>query len=112
VISRGKLTRLVPVENAAMEDRSIIQWDKDDIEALGMLKIDVLALGMLSMVRRALDMISESAARHSSCRTFLPRTRRPTTCCATATAWACSRWNRARRCRCCRACGRSASTTW
>ncbi|VWC12098.1 putative DNA polymerase subunit alpha [Burkholderia diffusa] len=59
VISRGKLTRLVPVENAAMEDRSIIQWDKDDIEALGILKIDVLALGMLSMVRRALDMIWE-----------------------------------------------------
>ncbi|ABX19922.1 error-prone DNA polymerase [Burkholderia multivorans] len=59
VISRGKLTRLVPVENAAMEDRTIIQWDKDDIEALGILKIDVLALGMLSMVRRALDMISE-----------------------------------------------------
>ncbi|MDR6502240.1 DNA polymerase III alpha subunit [Burkholderia ambifaria] len=59
MISRGKLTRLVPVENAAMEDRTIIQWDKDDIEALGILKIDVLALGMLSMVRRALDMISE-----------------------------------------------------
>ncbi|KWN65902.1 error-prone DNA polymerase [Burkholderia stagnalis] len=59
VISRGKLTRLVPVENAAMENRTIIQWDKDDIEALGILKIDVLALGMLSMVRRALDMISE-----------------------------------------------------
>ncbi|KWK68831.1 error-prone DNA polymerase [Burkholderia ubonensis] len=59
VISRGKLTRLVPVENAAMDDRTIIQWDKDDIESLGILKIDILALGMLSMVRRALDMISE-----------------------------------------------------
>ncbi|KVK86633.1 error-prone DNA polymerase [Burkholderia sp. MSMB1498] len=59
VICRGKLTRLVPVENATIEDRTIIQWDKDDIEALGILKIDVLALGMLSMVRRALDMISE-----------------------------------------------------
>ena len=59
VISRGKLTRLVPVENAAMEDRTIIQFDKDDIAALGILKVDVLALGMLSMVRRALDMISE-----------------------------------------------------
>lgn len=59
MISRGKLTRLVPVENAAMDDRTIIQWDKDDIEALGILKIDVLALGMLSMARRALDMISE-----------------------------------------------------
>ncbi|WP_201698510.1 error-prone DNA polymerase [Paraburkholderia hiiakae] len=59
VISRSKLSRLVPIENAAMVDRSIIQWDKDDIEALGLLKIDVLALGMLSAVRRALDLISE-----------------------------------------------------
>ncbi|MBK3824264.1 error-prone DNA polymerase, partial [Paraburkholderia aspalathi] len=59
VISRGKLSRLVPIENAAMVDRSIIQWDKDDIEALGLLKIDVLALGMLSAIRRALDIISE-----------------------------------------------------
>ncbi|OXI28309.1 error-prone DNA polymerase [Burkholderia sp. AU16741] len=59
VISRGKLTRLVPVENAAMDDRSIIQWDKDDVEALGIMKVDCLALGMLSMVRKALEMISE-----------------------------------------------------
>ncbi|WP_028232725.1 error-prone DNA polymerase [Paraburkholderia mimosarum] len=59
VISRGKLSRLVPIENAAMADRSIIQWDKDDIEALGLLKIDVLALGMLSAVRRALELMSE-----------------------------------------------------
>ncbi|CAB3723943.1 Error-prone DNA polymerase [Paraburkholderia phenoliruptrix] len=59
VISRGKLSRLVPIENAAMADRSIIQWDKDDIEALGLLKIDVLALGMLSAIRRALDIIAE-----------------------------------------------------
>lgn len=59
VISRGKLTRLVPVENAAMVDRSAIQWDKDDLEALGLLKIDVLALGMLSAIRRTLDIVSE-----------------------------------------------------
>ncbi|USU18856.1 error-prone DNA polymerase [Paraburkholderia fungorum] len=59
VISRGKLTRLVPVENAAMRDRSVIEWDKDDLEALGLLKIDVLALGMLSAIRRALDIVSE-----------------------------------------------------
>jgi error-prone DNA polymerase len=59
VISRGKLTRLVPVENAAMADRSVIEWDKDDLEALGLLKIDVLALGMLSAIRRALDIVSE-----------------------------------------------------
>lgn len=59
VISRGKLTRLVPAENAAMEDRSVIEWDKDDLEALGLLKIDVLALGMLSAIRRTLDIVSE-----------------------------------------------------
>ncbi|SEB16915.1 error-prone DNA polymerase [Paraburkholderia sartisoli] len=59
VISRGKLTRLVPVENAAMADRSVIQWDKDDLESLGLLKVDVLALGMLSAIRRTLDLISD-----------------------------------------------------
>jgi error-prone DNA polymerase len=59
VISRGKLTRLVPVENAAMVDRSVIQWDKDDLESLGLLKVDVLALGMLSAIRRTLDLVSE-----------------------------------------------------
>lgn len=59
VISRTKLSRLVPIENAAMDGRTIIQWDKDDIEALGILKIDILALGMLSMVRGALELISE-----------------------------------------------------
>ena len=58
VISRGKLTRLVPVENAAMADRSVIEWDKDDLESLGLLKIDVLALGMLSAIRRMLDFAS------------------------------------------------------
>ncbi|MBU6494194.1 MAG: error-prone DNA polymerase, partial [Burkholderiales bacterium] len=59
VISRTKLSRLVPIENAAMENRTVIQWDKDDIDALGILKVDILALGMLSMVRRALELISE-----------------------------------------------------
>ena len=57
VISRGPLARLVPIENAAMENRTVIQWDKNDIEALGLLKVDVLALGMLSAVRRALDLL-------------------------------------------------------
>ncbi len=56
VIARGKLSRLVPIENAAMADRSVIQWDKDDLDALGLLKVDILALGMLSAIRRALDL--------------------------------------------------------
>jgi error-prone DNA polymerase len=57
VISRGPLSQLVPVENAAMPDRSIIQWDKDDLETLGLLKVDVLALGMLSAIKRAFGFI-------------------------------------------------------
>lgn len=58
VISRDKLCRIVPIENAAMPDRRIIQWDKDDLAAVGLMKIDVLALGMLSAIRRTLDLVS------------------------------------------------------
>ncbi len=59
VISRGPLCRLVPIENAAMADRSVVQWDKDDLDAMGLLKVDILALGMLSVIRRALEYVSE-----------------------------------------------------
>jgi len=59
VIARGLLERMVPVENAAMKDRTVIQWDKDDLDAMGLLKVDCLALGMLSAIRRALAMVSE-----------------------------------------------------
>ncbi|NVM90859.1 error-prone DNA polymerase [Variovorax sp. SG517] len=55
VLTHTKLTRLVPVEKASMKDRSVIQWEKDDLEAMGMLKVDVLALGMLSAIRRGLE---------------------------------------------------------
>jgi error-prone DNA polymerase len=57
VLTRGPLVEVVPVGNAAMEDRTFIEWDKDDIAALGLLKIDVLALGMLSCIRRAFELI-------------------------------------------------------
>src|SRR6185437_1368187 len=57
VITEGRLDELVPVENAAMEDRTVICWDKDDIDALGILKVDVLALGMLTCLRRAFDLM-------------------------------------------------------
>jgi len=57
VISRGPLAELVPIENATMQDRTVIQWDKDDLETLGLLKVDVLALGMLSAIRRALEFV-------------------------------------------------------
>jgi len=77
VISQDKLSRLVPIENAAMEERSVIQWDKDDLEELGLLKVDVLALGMLSALRRAFDLVS---ARRGEIFTMqdVPREDRPT----------------------------------
>lgn len=59
VITRGRLDELCPVENAAMADRTIIEWDKDDIDVLGMLKIDILALGMLSCIRRAFGLLKD-----------------------------------------------------
>ena len=59
VLTQGLLTRLVPVEPASMAGRSIIQWDKDDLDAMGLLKVDVLALGMLSALRRALDTLAQ-----------------------------------------------------
>jgi error-prone DNA polymerase len=57
VISRGPLAELVPIENAAMPERTVIQWDKNDLEELGLLKVDVLALGMLTAIRKALAML-------------------------------------------------------
>jgi error-prone DNA polymerase len=58
IIADEPVWTLVPIENASMEDRTIVQWDKDDIEALGLLKVDVLALGMLTAIRKSTDMIS------------------------------------------------------
>ncbi len=58
IISQGDLSHLVPIENAAMVDRTIIQWDKDDLESLGLLKVDVLALGMLSAIHKAIDLVN------------------------------------------------------
>lgn len=59
VISEGPLSALVPIENAAMADRTVIQWDKDDLATLGLLKVDILALGMLTAIRRAFSLIQE-----------------------------------------------------
>ncbi len=58
VITEGRLDELVPIENAAMEDRTVICWDKDDIDTLGILKVDVLALGMLTCIRKGFDLLA------------------------------------------------------
>ena len=63
VISAGPLSRLVPIENAAMEDRTVIPWDKDDLDELGLLKVDVLGLGMLSAIRRSFELIESHSGR-------------------------------------------------
>ena len=59
VITEGRLDELVPIENATMEDRTVICWDKDDIDALGILKVDVLSLGMLTCIRKAFELIAQ-----------------------------------------------------
>jgi error-prone DNA polymerase len=63
VITRGPLSELAPIENAAMADRTVIEWDKDDLDALGILKIDVLALGMLTCIRKAFALIEQHDGR-------------------------------------------------
>ncbi|MBH3447459.1 error-prone DNA polymerase [Pseudomonas putida] len=64
VISQQPLDQLVPVENAAMAERTVIQWDKDDLDMVGLLKVDVLALGMLSALRRCFDLLQRHRGQH------------------------------------------------
>ena len=64
VITAGRLDEMCPVENAAMADRTIIEWDKDDIDKIGMLKIDVLALGMLTCIRKAFHLLGDWKGEH------------------------------------------------
>jgi error-prone DNA polymerase len=77
VIARGRLDELVPIENAAMPDRTVIEWDKDDLDALGLLKVDVLGLGMLSAIRRAFQLVNDfggsAAAPGELCLATVPR---------------------------------------
>ncbi len=63
VITQGPLCELVPIENAAMPDRTVIEWDKDDLDALGILKVDCLALGMLTAIRKAFGLIEKHEGR-------------------------------------------------
>ena len=59
VLTRGRLDELVPIGNAAMAERTFIEWDKDDIDALGLMKVDILALGMLTCIRKAFDLMRD-----------------------------------------------------
>ncbi len=64
ILTQGPLTQTVPIGNGAMPERSFIEWDKDDIEALGILKVDVLALGMLTCIKKCLDLLADHHDRH------------------------------------------------
>ncbi len=66
VITRGPLEEMVPIANAAMADRTVIEWDKDDLDALGILKIDILALGMLTCIRKGFDLLARHYGRRVS----------------------------------------------
>ncbi len=66
VMTRGPLCELVPIENAAMDDRTVIEWDKDDIDAMGMLKVDCLGLGMLTCIRKALALLEQTGVTGSA----------------------------------------------
>jgi DNA-directed DNA polymerase III PolC len=72
IITEGRLDELCPVENATMEDRTIIPWDKDDIDTLKILKIDILALGMLSCIRKAFDLLDQHHHQRFSLATLPP----------------------------------------
>ena len=74
VLTEDRLDDLVPIEPAAMADRQVIEWDKDDIDALRFMKVDVLGLGMLGCMRRAFDLLAE----HRGCDWIWPRSRRRT----------------------------------
>lgn len=91
VITKGRLDELCPIENAAMEDRTVIEWDKDDIDALGILKVDVLGLGMLTCLRKAFDLLKAHRGQSLTPPASRPRMRRPMRCCKSPMRWACFR---------------------
>ncbi|GAW34139.1 error-prone DNA polymerase [Roseovarius sp. A-2] len=72
IITEGRLDELVPIENASMADRTVICWDKDDIDALGILKVDVLALGMLTCIRKAFDLLHDHRGQAHTLATLPP----------------------------------------
>ncbi|MCC7507961.1 MAG: error-prone DNA polymerase [Planctomycetes bacterium] len=71
VMTRGRLDELVPIENARMPDRSVIEWDKDDIDTLGILKVDILSLGMLTAIRKCFAMVESHGGRSFNLATCL-----------------------------------------
>jgi error-prone DNA polymerase len=72
VMTQGPLCEMVPIENAAMEDRTVIEWDKDDLDELGILKVDCLCLGMLTAIHKGFDLVREHHGRELTLATIPP----------------------------------------
>jgi error-prone DNA polymerase len=91
VMSRGPLCESVPIENAAMDDRTVIEWDKDDLDAVGMFKVDVLALGMLTALAKGFKMVGDirPADPPLGLHTIPPEDPAVYAMAATPTPWAC-----------------------
>ena len=111
VLTDRPVGEVVPIEHARMENRTVIQWDKDDAAWMGLVKFDLLGLGMLAALQYCFDLIRASTGEEWALRRSPRRSRRSTTCCARPTRSGCSRWSRAPRWGCCRACSRAGSTT-
>jgi error-prone DNA polymerase len=101
VLTRERLDETVPIHNGAMPDRTFLEWDKDDIDALGMLKVDVLALGMLTAIRKSFDLIERHYGRTLTLATVPAEDAGVYVCSPGPTRWA-FRSSPERRCRCCR----------
>jgi DNA polymerase III alpha subunit len=98
ILTERPLTETVPIGNGAMPDRSFIEWDKDDIDALGILKVDILALGMLTCIRKCFDLISAHYGQtYDAGHRARRRIRASMTCSARATRSASFRWKAGRR---------------
>jgi error-prone DNA polymerase len=102
VLTRDRLDELVPIEPAAMQDRQVIEWDRDDIDIVRWMKVDVLGLGMLGCMRRALDLLKEHRGEPLDLATVPPEDPATYAMIRKRTRSAFFRSNHARRWRCCR----------
>ncbi len=112
VITRSPLCELVPVENAAMPGRTVIEWDKDDIDAVGMLKVDVLGLGMLTALRKCLELVNRRHGTAHTLATIPSEDGKTYAMIQKPTPSGCSRSRVVLRCRCCRVSNPKSSMTW
>ena len=111
VLCDRPVIEVCPVEWGRMADRSVLQWDKDDCAAVGLVKFDLLGLGMLTALHHMVDLIARAHRRPRSTWPPSRRTTRSTTCCARPTPSACSRWSPGPRWPRCPGCGPAPSTT-